>query len=454
VSILAARSVHFVGVGGAGMSPLAELLALEGRAVSGSDVVESEATEHLRSCGVVIHLGHDARHVRGPDAVVFSAAVRSDNPEIEAARRAGIPLVRRASLLGALVRGRPSIAVSGAHGKTTTTAMIGAILAGAGLDPTVIAGGRFRGGPSNLRPGRGRFIVVEADEFDRAFLELESAIAVVTNIDAEHLDTYRDLEDLKDAFATFASAGPPDGAVVAGTESAHVAAIVPRLGRRCVTFGIEAACEVAATRVDVGPGATRFDLVLGGKPAGTCALRVPGAHNVRNALAAIAAAREAGIDPGTAVRALDGFVGMARRFEVLGERHGVLLVDDYAHHPAEMIATLAAARRVHPGRRIVVVFQPHLYSRTRDLATEMGAALLLADVAIVAPIYPAREQPLPGVTSALIGEAAAAAGHACVRAVERDADVLAVIGGAVRPGDVLLTMGAGDVTRFVGAVPN
>jgi UDP-N-acetylmuramate--alanine ligase len=448
VNVLEARRVHFVGIGGAGMSPLAELLAREGRAVSGSDLQESDTTRHLRAAGVRVFVGHDASNLGRPDAVVHTAAVRSDNPEIVAAMAAGIPLVRRAELLGALMRERRSVAISGAHGKTTTTAMIGAIAAHAGLDPVVIVGGSFRGGGTNLRHGRGNVLIAEADEYDRAFHALAPSIAVITNIDLEHLDTYRDLDDVKGAFLRFAASVPPDGAVVAGVENAHVAAILPDLPRRAVTFAVAGPADFGARDLETAGGGTRFLLLRGGRPSGPVALRVPGAHNVRNALAAIAAAAELGIAVECAAEALGRFEGMARRFEIRGERDGVLVVDDYAHHPTEISATLAAARGLFPGRRLVVVFQPHLFSRTRDLAEEFGASLLQADVALVAPVYAAREQPIAGVTSALVADAARRAGHRAARDFATDADVAAAVGSEVRPGDVLLTLGAGDVARF------
>jgi UDP-N-acetylmuramate--alanine ligase len=452
VDVLEARVVHFVGIGGAGMSPLAELLAREGKTVTGSDLLESETTRHLRSVGVRVFVGHDARNLGSPDAVVHTAAVRADNPELAAARDAGIPLVRRADLLGALMRRKRSVAVSGAHGKTTTTAMIGTILEHAGLDPTVIVGGSFRGGGRNLRYGRGDVMVVEADEYDRAFFSLGADVAVITNIDLEHLDTYRDLDDLKDAFIRFADSGPADGVVVAGIESAPVAAIAGRFRRRCVTFAIDRGADVGARELVTDAGGTRFMLVLGGREAGGVALAVPGAHNVRNALAAIAATREIGVPLAAAVAALAAFRGMARRFEDKGDRAGVRVVDDYAHHPTEIAATLDAARRLHPKRRLVVLFQPHLYSRTRDLAADFGRALLAADVALIAPIYPAREAPIPGVSSTLIADAALKAGHRAIGALASDEEVGPALLEALRPGDLLITMGAGDVAKFVDAL--
>jgi UDP-N-acetylmuramate--alanine ligase len=448
MNVLEARTLHFIGVGGAGMSPLAELLAGEGRAVSGSDLLESETTRHLRGAGVRVAIGHDARHLGKPDAVVVSAAIRPDNPELAAAVQAGIPRVRRADLLGALMRTKRGIAVAGAHGKTTTTAMTGEILAAAGLDPVVLVGGSFRGGGSNLRSGRGGVMVAEADEYDRAFHSLSPEIAVITNVDLEHLDTYRDLADLEGAFVQFANSGPRSGVVVAGVESAHVAAILPRVTRRVVTFSLEGPASVAARDVRVADAGARFTLLLDGRPSVAITLAVPGAHNVRNALAAIAAAREAGVPVEAAAAGLAGFQGMARRFESHPARGDIAWIDDYAHHPTEIAATLAAARAVHPGRRLVVVFQPHLYSRTRDHAGDFGKVLATADLVLVAPIYAAREQPLPGVTSGLIAEAAARAGSRTTRAPESEAEVLAALREELRPGDILLTMGAGDVAKF------
>jgi UDP-N-acetylmuramate--alanine ligase len=445
MNVLDCRSVHFVGVGGAGMSPLAELLARAGVSVSGSDLLESETTRHLTTAGVRLLLGHHEHHVGDVDAVVYSAAIRPENPEMVAARRRGIPLVRRAELLGSLMREKRGVAISGAHGKTTTTAMIGAVLTRASLDPTVIVGGSFRGGGSNLRVGRGEILVAEADEFDRAFHALSPRVAVITNIDLEHLDTYRDLEDLEQAFVHFGDSVPRDGAVIAGIESASVAAIVPRLGRRLVTFGIGEASDFGARDLRVTPERTRFVLLVSGRQAAEVALRVPGAHNVRNALAALAAAREMGASLEAAVAGLAEFHGMARRFEMKGQHEDVVVVDDYAHHPTEIAATLCAARELHPRRRVVVVFQPHLYSRTRDFAKEFGEALATADLALIAPIYPARERPIPGITSASIRSASR---PERLRALSSDEAVGTELEAMLRPGDLLLTLGAGDVARF------
>ncbi|MDL1952470.1 UDP-N-acetylmuramate--L-alanine ligase, partial [Acidobacteria bacterium ACD] len=384
MNFLRVRRLHFVGIGGIGMSGLAELLKSVGLTVTGSDVRESETTERLRSLGVPIFgAGHRPEHVAGADVVVYSSAVAEDNPEVLAARSLGIPVIKRAEMLAEVMRVKRGVAIAGTHGKTTTTSMAGAVLVDAGLDPTIVVGGRMRQIGTNARLGKGDLLVAEADEYDRSFLELRPVLAVVNNIDVEHLDTYRDLDDLKDAFSRFAGTVPFFGAAILGLDDPHVQEIRPRIRRRVVTFGLTPQADVSARDISLDRGGSRFLALAEGRPLGPVELSVPGLHNVKNALAAISVARELEVAFPVVAHALAGFSGVIRRFERKGERRGVLVYDDYAHHPTEVAATLAAARQAHPDRRLAVLFQPHLYTRTRDQAPAFGAAFLGSDLLFV-----------------------------------------------------------------------
>ncbi len=449
MNFLRVKRLHFVGIGGIGMSGLAELLKSVGLTVTGSDIKESDATARLRDLGIpVFAAGHRAEQVAGADVVVYSSAVTADNPEVRAARAAGIPVIKRAEMLAEVMRVRQGIAVAGTHGKTTTTSMTGAILVAAGLDPTIIVGGRVRQMGTNARLGRGDLLVAEADEFDRSFLELRPILAVVTNIDLEHLDTYRDIEDLKTSFARFARTVPFFGAALLGLDDLNVQEIRPLIERRVVTFGLTPQADVTARDLALDRGVSRFVAVAGGEVLGPIDLPLPGLHNVKNALAAIAVSRELEIPFPVVAKALSGFGGVIRRFERKGERDGVLVIDDYAHHPTEVSATLAAARQTFPDRRIAVLFQPHLYSRTRDFQQAFGAAFLASDLLLVAPIYGSREAPIEGVTGQLVAGAAAARGHRNVRFLSSREEILPALDQSLQPGDVLITMGAGDVVHF------
>ncbi len=443
------RHAHFVGIGGAGMSGIAEVLAQYDVVVSGCDRAASETTERLARLGIRVESGHSADHLDGVDLVVVSSAIGSDAPEVIEARRRGITVVRRAEMLAELMRLMYGIAVAGTHGKTTTTSIVGAILTEAGLDPTVIVGGRLRVSGTGARLGRSDYMVVEADEFDRSFLSLAPILAVVTNIDVDHLDTYRDLGEIHEAFAAFAARVPFFGQVIACADDANVRALLPRLvDRRIVTYGLDGPWDLTAVDLVSTPAGTRFALrrretdVLG-----EFTIPLPGLHNVRNALAAIAVGLALDVPITAIARALAGFAGVHRRFERLGTWHGAEVVDDYAHHPTEVAATLAAARQVYPRRVLHAVFQPHLYSRTRDLAGEFGRVLLAADHVIVTDVYPSREQPIPGVSGELVAQAARAAGHGRVdyRADWRQVPELVA---DLSAGDVLLTLGAGDIYRL------
>jgi UDP-N-acetylmuramate--alanine ligase len=450
VRFLKLRRIHFVGAGGVGMSGLAEILLLSTPLeISGCDRERSENTDRLTGLGARISLGHDPAHVAEVDVVVISSAVDESNPDVSAARERGIPVIRRAQMLGQVMRLKQGIAVAGTHGKTTTTSLTGMVLTEAGFDPTIVVGGRVRILGTNARLGRGDFIVAEADEYDRSFLELTPDVAVVTNVEADHLDCYRDLNEILDAFVLFANRVPFYGAVVACLDDPGVGALLPRVEKRVVTYGESPQAHIRARDIRLEESGTRFEVWDSEQGRlGEVRLPLPGRHNVANALAAIAVGRELLIPFETIAGALAGFTGVVRRFEKKGDRAGVLVVDDYAHHPTEISATLAAARQVYPDRRLVAVFQPHLFSRTRDFATEFGRALLGADVAVVTDIYPSREKPLPGVTGQLVVRAAREAGHRNLIYIADRKRVAERLERLLKPGDLLLTMGAGDVVRF------
>jgi UDP-N-acetylmuramate--alanine ligase len=450
VRFLRLRRLHFVGAGGVGMSGLAEILLLSTPLeISGCDLQRSENTDRLTKLGARIAYGHDASHVRDTDLVVISSAVGESNPEVASARERGIPVIRRAEMLAEIMRLKQGVAIAGTHGKTTTTSLTGMVLTEAGFDPTIVVGGQVRILGTNARLGKGDFLVAEADEFDRSFLELTPVVAVITNIEADHLDCYRDLADILDAFAIFANRVPFYGTVVACVDDAGVREILPRIKRRVVTYGESPDANVRAGEIRLEASGTTFEVWEGQTwSLGGVHLRLPGRHNVANALAAIAVGRELSIPFPTIARALSEFTGVIRRFETKGERGGVLVVDDYAHHPTEIAATLASARQVYPDRRLVALFQPHLYSRTRDFAAAFGQALTAADLAIVTDVYPSREKALPGISGALVADAARAAGHAAVAYVAEKSDVAEELERRLRRGDLLVTMGAGDVVRF------
>ena len=444
------RRIHFVGAGGVGMSGLAEILLLSTPLeISGCDRERSENTDRLTRLGAKIAYAHDPKHVTEADLLVTSSAVSDSNPEVEAALERGVPVIRRAEMLAEIMRLKQGIAIAGTHGKTTTTSLAGMVLTEAGLDPTIVVGGRVRILGTNARLGKGDFLVAEADEFDRSFLKLTPVVAVVTNIEADHLDCYKDLDDILDSFAIFANRVPFYGAVIACADDAGVQRILPLVKRRVVTYGVSDEAALRARQIRLEASGTTFEVWEGDTWClGSVRLSLPGKHNVQNALAAIAVGRELSIPFPTITRALCEFTGVIRRFETKGERGGVLVVDDYAHHPTEITATLAAARQVYPGRRLVALFQPHLFSRTRDFSAEFGRALTACDLALVTDVYPSREKPLPGVTGELIAEAARAAGQANVLYLSDKKRVNDEMEGLLKPGDLLLTLGAGDVVRF------
>ena len=440
------RPIHFVGIGGIGMSGIAEVLLNLGYPVSGSDLAASPATARLEVLGGRVAIGHAAAHVEGAVVVVVSSAVRPGNPEVLAAVRLGIPVIPRAEMLAELMRMKRGIAVGGAHGKTTTTSLVATILAAAGLDPTAVIGGRLDAFGSNARLGQGEFLVAEADESDGSFLSLAPTWAVITTVDREHLDHWGDLASIRAGFAAFANKVPFYGAAILGVDDPGVREIFPLVRKRTVTYGLGVEADVAGADPTYEGPLSSCTVRHRGRELGRLAVPIPGAHNLSNALAAVAVALELEIPPETIFEALATFRNAHRRFQVKGECGGVLVVDDYAHHPTEIRATIAAAARGW-GRRVVAAFQPHRYTRTRDLAAEFAAAFDEAAVVVATEIYAAGEDPLSGVTGARLAESIAARGRAAVRFVPDKQDLAAALAAEVRPGDLVLTLGAGDVWK-------
>ena len=444
------RRIHFVGIGCVGMSGIAEVLANLGYEVSGSDLAESATTKRLAGMGVKVRLKHEAAHMEGADVVVVSSAVRPDNPEVVAARAKRIPVVPRAQMLAELMRLKQGIAIAGTHGKTTTTSLVASVLAEGGLDPTFVIGGRLNAAGSNARLGAGDFIVVEADESDASFLHLQPVIAVVTNIDADHMDTYQhDFPRLQQAFIQFLHNMPFYGSAVLCVDDRHVREILPFVSRPQLTYGTSEDAMVRAVNIVPGPQ-SKFEVLRPGRSALQLTLNHPGRHNVLNALAAVAVATELRVKDDAIQRAFAGFTGVGRRFQRYGDiavQGGhFALVDDYGHHPAEIAATLEAARAAYPGRRIVLAFQPHRYTRTRDLFEGFVRVLAEADALLLAEVYPAGEVPIPGAD----GPALVAALNGKAAYVESIGDMPEAIRKAARAGDVVITMGAGSIGTIPG----
>jgi UDP-N-acetylmuramate--alanine ligase len=456
--------VHFIGIGGIGMSGIAEIMLRIGYAVQGSDAKASANTERLEKLGAKIFIGHDAGHVEGASAIVYSTAVKADNPEMVAGRERRLPLVRRAEMLAELMRLQFSVAVGGTHGKTTTTSMVAALLDAGGLDPTVVNGGIINAYGTNAKVGAGDWIVVEADESDGTFLKLKSTVAIVTNIDPEHLDHYGDFDAVKKAFRDFVENIPFYGFAAVCIDHPEVQAMASRVeNRRLVTYGVNPQAEVRAENLTMGPDGCRFDVVIqppvssSGEGADMVRyddLRLPmaGQHNAMNALAAIAVARELGVSPEDIRKGLAGFGGVRRRFTTTGVANGVRIIDDYGHHPVEIASVLKAARAVTEGRVIAVV-QPHRYSRLSDLFDEFCACFNDADVVIVADVYAAGEAPLPGIGRDALIEGLRRYGHRRVLALEGPADLAGIVQEEARPGDVVVLLGAGDITSWSYALP-
>jgi len=444
------KKIHFVGIGGIGMSGIAEILLDQGFKVSGSDKGLSEVTERLQKLGAVIYEGHKAEHVADDvDALVYSSAVALDNPEVLEAQRRKIPVIRRAGMLAEVMRLKYGVGIAGTHGKTTTTSMISLVLMEGGLDPTVIVGGKLSGlGGTNARLGHGDFIVVEADEFDRSFLSITPTIAVLTTLETDHLDCYRDLEDIKGAFIQFASKVPFYGFVVLCLDEPALLDIMPQLSKKkIITYGLNPQADIQAVDIRYKENTSTFTVVQAGTDLGLLTIQVPGRHNVQNSLAAIAVGLELGVPFQNVKAGIEKFTGVYRRWEKKGEADGITLYDDYAHHPTECRATLAGAKAGWR-RRVVCVFQPHLYTRTRDFYEEFGKSFLLSDVLVVTDIYPAREEPIQGVTGELIVDAAKRFGHKDARFVPDKKSVPAHLKTIVKSGDIVITMGAGDIWKY------
>ena len=445
------QRVHFVGIGGVGMSALAEVLHARGYAVTGSDRQPSALTRCLEKRGIAVQYDHRPQLVRAAGTLVYSSAIRPQNAERQYARRHGIGEVRRAEMLGQLMRGAVSVGVAGTHGKTTTTALITHVLAAAGMRPTGLVGGVVRGRESCAQLGRQDLMVVEADEFDRSFLAMRPTHAVVTNIDGDHLECYRDIEGLTEAFVAFADGVGPSGTAFVCADDPRAAGAAARFSVPVVTYGLVAGANVRALEPALRPGCSCFEVCRAGRPSGRVELPLPGQHNVCNALAAVAVADRLGVRHEDVLAGLASFPGVKRRFEVVGTWQGATVVDDYAHHPRELLATLTAARVGEPSR-VVAVFQPHLYSRTRDLCDEFAASLMRSDLAVVCQVYGSREDPIPGVTGEMIVEALRARGHRNAHYVEDAEDVPGLLVPLLRPGDTVVVMGAGDIGRTAYAL--
>ncbi len=439
------QQVHFVGIGGVGMSGIAEVLLNLGYRVTGSDVRRGESVERLERLGAKVFIGHEASHADGAHVVVYSSAVARDNVEVQAARLRGVPVIPRAEMLAELMRLKYGIAIAGTHGKTTTTSMVAAVLAAGELDPTVVVGGRILGLGANARLGQGEFLVAEADESDGSFLKLSPTIAVVTTVDAEHLDHYADLDAIRAAFLTFVNKVPFYGAAVLCLDQPNIQQMIPGVDKRVITYGLESSADLTARRLEFAGITSRFEVVQSGRVLGAVALEAPGRHNVLNALAAIAVGLDLELPFDVIAGALAGFHGVQRRFQIRGEVRGVLVVDDYGHHPAEIRATLAAAKAGYD-RRVITVFQPHRYSRTQHLRQEFLTAFYQSDVLIIMDIYAAGEAPIPGVHARDLAEGIAAHGHRDVRYMNGDrAAIVDFLCESTRSGDLVLTLGAGDV---------
>jgi UDP-N-acetylmuramate--alanine ligase len=445
------QRVHFVGIGGIGMSGIAEVLLTLGYKVAGSDLRPSAVTQRLASLGAIIFEGHRATNVEGAEVVVTSSAIQRGNPEVAEARRRHIPVIQRAEMLAELMRLKYGIAVAGMHGKTTTTSMVGAVLQAADLDPTIIVGGRVDSMGSNARHGKSHYLVAEADESDRSFLKLSPIISVVTNIDREHLDTYRDLDDIEQTFLDFMDRVPFYGTVVVCNDDDRLRELVPNVQRRVVTYGTRADSDFHITQVessipDGGP-ASRFRVHLHGQSLGDFRLHVPGLHNVLNATAAIAVAVGLEVAPAKIREALENFRGVDRRFQLRGREAGVTVIDDYGHHPTEIKATLAAARQCG-FKRIQVVFQPHRYTRTEALLHEFGTAFTDADSVFVLDIYAASESPIEGISGELVAQRISDVGRRQAWYMSTFDDAAAGAAAIAQPGDLILTLGAGNISQL------
>lgn len=441
------KRIHFVGIGGIGMSGIAEILWNQGFIISGSDKSLSDVTDRLQQLGIKIYEGHSEKNIKDADLIVYSSAVSLDNPELVYATEKKIPIIKRSEMLAETMRMKYGIGIAGTHGKTTTTSMVGLVLTEAGIDPTIIVGGKLSGlGGTNARLGNGEFIVVEADEFDRSFLKLTPVIAVITTLENEHLDTYKDLEDIKSAFVEFATRVPFYGFVVLCLDEPALQDIIPLINKKIITYGLTAQADVRAIDISSSAFKAKFNVKYKGKDLGQIELKIPGVHNVKNSLVAVIIATELGIDFSIIKKALESFSGVYRRFEVKYNKE-ILVVDDYAHHPTETKATLKAIRDGWD-RRLIAVFQPHLYSRTKDFYQEFGRSFLNSDVFVCTDIYPAREEPIEGVTGELIANAAKKFGHRNVYYLSDKESIPDFLMSIKKDDDIIVTMGAGDIWKY------
>jgi UDP-N-acetylmuramate--alanine ligase len=441
------KKVHFVGIGGIGMSGIAEILINQGFEVSGSDRALSEVTDRLKDLGAEVYEGHAPENLKDADVLVYSSAVTTNNPEVAAAVKRNIPIIKRSEMLAETMRMKYGIGIAGTHGKTTTTSMVGLTLTEGGIDPTIIVGGKLSGlGGTNARLGNGEFIVVEADDFDRTFLKLTPVIAVLTTLESEHLDTYKDLDDIKSAFIEFANKVPFYGFVVICLDEPALQDIKPSINKKVLTYGVTAQADIRAVDITHSEFSSTYTVKYKGEELGKIKLNVPGLHNVKNSLVAVSIARELGIEFPKIKIALEKFSGVYRRFEIKYDKK-ILVVDDYAHHPTETTATLSGIRAGWD-RRLIVVFQPHLYSRTRDFYQEFGRSFLNTDVFICTDVYPAREEPIEGVSGKLISDITEKFGHKNVHYIEDKNKLPEFLLNIVKDKDIVVTMGAGDIWKF------
>lgn len=441
------KKVHFIGIGGIGMSGLAEILISQGFKVSGSDLALSEVTEHLKELGAEIYKGHKPENLIDVDLVVYSSAVNLENPEVKKAIENKIPTIKRAEMLAETMRMKHGIGIAGTHGKTTTTSMVGLVLTEGGIDPTIIVGGKLSGlGGTNARLGKGDYIVVEADEFDRTFLQLTPSIAAITTLEKEHLDTYKDLDDIKSAFIQFANKVPFYGFVVLCLDEPALQDIIPKINKTIITYGISPQADVRAVDIVFEENKSKYTVIYKGEELGKITLNMPGLHYVKNSLVSITIAKEMGVEFEKIKNALNSFSGVYRRFETKYNEN-ILVIDDYAHHPTETTATLLGIRSGWK-RRLVAVFQPHLFSRTQDFYLEFGRSFLNSDIFICTDVYPAREEPIEGITGKLISDAARDFGHKNVIYEKDKNNIPAILKSLVKDNDIVITMGAGDIWKF------
>jgi UDP-N-acetylmuramate--alanine ligase len=441
------RKVHFVGIGGIGMSGIAEILLDQGFEVTGSDNSLTEITEHLTKLGAKVYKGHSPANLGNADVLVYSSAVTTDNPEVSEAVEKNIPIIKRSEMLAETMRMKYGIGIAGTHGKTTTTSMVGLCLTEGGIDPTIIVGGKLSGlGGTNARLGNGEFIVVEADEFDRTFLKLTPVIAAITTLESEHLDTYKDLDDIKSAFIEFANKVPFYGFIVLCLDEPALLEIIPQINKKILTYGITTHADIRAADITHNEFSSLYTVIYKGKTLGQIKLNVPGLYNIKNSLVAVTIAKELGIKFSVIKQSLEKFSGVYRRFEIK-YNDDILVVDDYAHHPTETTATLAGIRAGWD-RRLVTVFQPHLYSRTKDFYQEFGRSFLNSDVFICTDVYPAREEPIDGINGKMIADITQKFGHKNVHYVADKKDVPQFLLNRIKENDIVITMGAGDIWKY------